>query len=153
MQSLTRMQTLLHDVPGWLEEIPDGETGLGRGPSEWSLKQELGHLLDSAANNHQRMVRAQLEDNPALPDYDGERWVELHDYQSRDWRELIGLWRTLNRQLLAAARAAPASAWSRTCTIADAKPVTLKFVFEDYIEHTIHHLQHMGIKLDDPRTG
>jgi hypothetical protein len=55
--------------------------------------------------------------------------------------------------LLAAARAAPDSAWSRTCTIADSKPLTLKFVFEDYIEHMMHHLQHMGIRMDDWQSG
>ncbi|MGH9504354.1 MAG: DinB family protein [Terriglobales bacterium] len=112
---------ILIEVPRRLEEIPDAKAGLCA-PSEWSPKQELGHLLDSAANNHQQIVRAQLEDQPALPGYDGERWVELHDYQGRDWNELISLWKALNTQLLAAARAVPDSAWSRTCTIADSKP-------------------------------
>ena len=113
----------------------------------------MGHLLDSAANNHQRIVRTQLEDKPAMPGYDGDRWVQLHDYQNRDWRELVGLWKALNQQLLAAAKAVPNSAWSRTCTIADSEPLTLKFVFEDYLEHMMHHLQHMGIQVEDLKTG
>jgi len=62
---------------------------------------------------------------------------------------MIGLWRALNQQLLVAAEAVPNSAWSRTCTIADSQPLTLKFVFEDYIDHMTHHLQHIGIKVDD----
>jgi hypothetical protein len=117
--------------------------------AKWSPKEELGHLLDSAANNHQRIVRAQLEDKPRMPGYDGDAWVELHQYQQRNWQEMIELWRALNEQLFAAAASAPEPAWSRTCTIADSQPLTLKFVFEDYIAHMLHHLQHIGIEIDD----
>jgi hypothetical protein len=88
-----------------------------------------------------------------MPGYDGDRWVQLHDYQNRDWRELVGLWKALNQQLLAAANAVPDPAWSRTCTIADSEPLTLKFVFEDYLEHMMHHLQHMGIQVEDLQAG
>jgi hypothetical protein len=153
MQGLTLLQVLLDQVPARLEEVPSGQREAKPAPSQWSPGQELGHLLDSAANNHQRIVRAQLEDKPAMPGYDGNRWVELHRYQQRDWTELIGLWKALNHQLLAAAKAVPDSAWSRTCTIADSEPLTLKFVFEDYLEHMMHHLQHIGIQVEDLRAA
>jgi hypothetical protein len=148
MQGLPLLKTLLDTMPSRLGKIPSSQAEMP-GSAQWSPKEELGHLLDSAANNHQRIVRAQLEDRPAMPGYDGDRWVELHAYRQRDWRELIGLWQALNRQLLAAAEAVPDSAWSRTCTIADSKPLTLKFVFEDYLDHMMHHLEHLGIRLED----
>ena len=113
MDGLTLLQVLLDQVPARLEKIPSGKREAKPAPSQWSPSQELGHLLDSASNNHQRIVRAQLEDNPAMPGYDGDRWVELHRYQHRNWSELIGLWKSLNQQLLVAAKAVPASAWSR----------------------------------------
>jgi hypothetical protein len=153
MQALTQLQTLLNRVPDRLGNISSEKASLKLDPAQWSPKDELGHLLDSAANNHQRIVRAQLENNPAMPGYDGERWVELHAYHHREWSELITLWKALNTQLLAAARAVPDSEWSRTCTIADSKALTLKFVFEDYLEHMIHHLEHIGIQVDDLKTG
>ena len=153
MQGLTLLQALLDQVPGRLEKIPSDKSGLRPASSQWSPKEELGHLLDSAANNHQRIVRTQVEDKPAMPDYDGDRWVQLHGYQNRDWRELVALWEALNQQLLAAAKSVPDSAWSRTCTIADSKPLTLEFVFEDYLEHMMHHLQHMGIQVEDLKAG
>ena len=84
-----------------------------------------------------------------MPGYEQELWVDLHGYRQRNWRELIDVWRALNRQLLAAAEAVPDSAWSRTCTVAGSEPLTLKFVFEDYIEHMLHHLRHIGIDVDD----
>ncbi len=149
MQSLKHLRTLINEVPPKLSKLPLSQVELKPSPVKWSPKEELGHLLDSAANNHQRIVRTQLEDEPKMPGYDGDAWVELHKYQQRNWQEMIDLWRDLNRQLLAAAEAAPESAWSRTCTIADSLPLTLKFVFEDYIDHMVHHLKHIGVQVND----
>src|SRR5262245_56725331 len=81
-------------LPGRLARIPESQTAAKPGPDKWSAKQELGHLIDSAVNNHQRLVRAQLEDDLALSGYDGERWVEIHNYQERVWSDLIGLWQS-----------------------------------------------------------
>jgi len=100
-------------------------------------------LLDSAANNHQRIVRKLVEDQPAMPGYEQQRWVQVHRYQQRDWRELIDLWTALNRQLLIAVASVTDSGWTRTCTIAGSAPMTLRFVLEDYLAHMSHHLAHI----------
>lgn len=148
MPQLGRMRELLQTVPDKLAKLPKDAVSGKTSPSAWSAKEELGHLLDSAANNHQRIVRAQLEDNPAMLGYEQNRWIVVHDYQNRDWPELIDTWRALNRQLLAAAEGVPAPAWSRTLSVAGAQPVTLEFVFDDYIEHMVHHLRHIAIEVD-----
>ena len=149
MQSLQQLRNLVDQVPERLGRLSTNQARAKPAPSKWSPKEELGHLLDSAANNHQRIVRTQLEDKPKMPGYDGDKWVGLHRYEERRWPELIGLWRALNTQLLVAAEAVPDAAWSRTCTIGDSEPLTLKFVFEDYLDHMIHHLQHIGINVVD----
>jgi hypothetical protein len=149
MQALSSLRDLLQRVPNRLERLPKDAVDTRPTPSSWSPKEELGHLLDSAANNHQRIVRAQLEDHPAMPGYEQNRWVAVHAYQHRDWRELIEVWQALNRQLLAAAEAVPDFAWSRRLTVAGSEPLTLQFVFEDYVTHMLHHLQHIGIEVND----
>ena len=151
MPELNSLRDLLERVPGRLQRLSEDTVATKPTSSNWSPKEELGHLLDSAANNHQRIVRAQLEDNPAMPGYQQNRWVAMHAYQRRDWEELIEIWRALNRQLLAAAEAVPDSAWSRSLTVAGSEPLTLQFVFEDYVAHMLHHLEHIGIKVDDIR--
>jgi len=149
MEALKELRALINEVPPRLSQLSSSQVERKLSTAKWSPKEELGHLLDSAANNHQRIVRAQLEDKPRMPGYDGDAWVELHQYQRRNWQEMIELWRALNQQLLTAAEAAPDDAWSRTCTIADSQPLTLKFVFEDYIAHMLHHLKHVDIEIDD----
>jgi len=148
MKATESLRTLLDQLPGRLQALPLATVGV-KPAGSWSVKEELGHLIDSAANNHQRIVRGQLEDNPAMPGYNGDQWVALHAYQKRDWPELIGRWAALNQQLLAAAEAVPDSAWSRTCTIGGSQPLTLQFVLEDYLHHMKDHLKHMKVEVDD----
>lgn len=152
MKSIAHLRRLIEQVPPRLEKLVGQSVSRKHAPEQWSPKEELGHLLDSAVNNHQRIVRGQLQDNPAMPGYENA-WVDLHRYQQRDWPELITLWIALNRQLLAAAESAPDSAWARTCSVADSGPLTLEFVFVDYIRHMLHHLEHIGIAVNDLRTG
>jgi hypothetical protein len=149
MQTLISLRALLQVVPGRLAKLSEAQANNEPTPSSWSPKEELGHLLDSAANNHQRIVRAQLQDAPVMAGYEQNRWVEIHAYQRRNWDELIKIWEALNLQLLAAAEAVPASAWSRTLTVAGSEPLTLHFVFDDYLVHLRHHLQHIGIETGD----
>ncbi|MGA7081238.1 MAG: DinB family protein [Terriglobales bacterium] len=149
MAALSSLRDLLQRVPGRLERLSREAVESKPTPSTWSPKEELGHLLDSAANNHQRIVRAQLEDKLAMPGYNQNRWVAVNGYQRRDWKELIEVWAALNRQLLAAAESVPDAAWSHTLTVAGSEPMTLQFVFEDYVAHMLHHLQHIGIATDE----
>ena len=153
MPVLNLLRDLVQSVPDRLERLPKNRIETKPTPSNWSPKEELGHLLDSAANNHQRIVRAQFENNPAMPGYEQNRWVAVHAYQRRDWKALIEVWQAMNRQLLAAAEAVPDSAWSRTLTVAGAEPMTLQFVFDDYVDHMLHHLQHIGIETDDIKSS
>jgi DinB superfamily len=145
------LRDLLDIVPSRLEQLPKDKLESKSTLAAWSPKQELGHLLDSAANNHQRIVRAQMEDKPAMPGYEQNRWVKIHAYERREWEELIETWQALNRQLLMAAYSVTESDWSRTLTIADSEPVTLRFVLQDYLAHMLHHLKHIGIDCTDSR--
>jgi nitroreductase len=147
-RAIDNLRALVAVVPVRLAEITGERAATKPAPDSWSPKQELGHLIDSAANNHQRVVRAQLEDNLALPGYDGDQWVELHGYQNREWQDLIELWRSVNSQLLAAAGAAPQHAWSHTLTVGGSKSMTLGFVLEDYVAHMAGHLRHLGVEVE-----
>ncbi|MGB8890007.1 MAG: DinB family protein [Candidatus Korobacteraceae bacterium] len=149
MDTLQQLRASIDRLPARLKTLSSAQVEQKASPESWSPKQELGHLLDSAAKDHEHLVRTQLEDHPAMPDYDGVRWVALHRYQERDWKELVDVWVALNRQLAAVASAIPDSAWSRTCTIGGSEPLTLRFVFDDYVAHMLGHLRHIGVEVDD----
>src|SRR5213080_4540295 len=87
-----------------LRRINDVTASLRPGVDQWSRKETLGHLVDSAANNHQRFVRLQLTSRIDLPGYDGDEWVRVQGYQDRPWSEIIDLWQLYNLQLAAVIR-------------------------------------------------
>ena len=110
-------------------------------PGKWSRKEILGHLVDSASNNHQRFVRAQEGAEMRGPGYAQEHWVAAQDYQGRDWQELIALWEAYNLHISHVIRAIPAARLATPCIIADREPVTLLYVVQDYLDHLRHHLR------------
>ena len=110
-------------------------------PDVWSIKEIVGHLIDSAANNHQRFVRAQQTDAFASPGYEQDTWVRLQGYQDRPWLELIEFWALYNHQLSHVIRRIPEPALGVTCRIGANESVTLSFLVEDYLVHLRHHLK------------
>jgi hypothetical protein len=109
----------------------------------WSQKQELGHLIDSATNNHVRFVRASLEPEFHGPSYDGDGWVARHGYGELPWTMLVDFWERYNRLLVELVARIPEERLSTRCTVGDSAQVTLGFLIEDYIAHMQHHLDHI----------
>lgn len=108
---------------------------------KWSVQEILGHLIDSAANNHQRFVRAQDVDVLAFPKYEQNTWVARQGYQDSPWPQLIDLWRSYNLHLAHVISRIPAEKLSVECRIEPYEPVTLQFLAEDYVVHLEHHLR------------
>lgn len=110
-------------------------------PDRWTIKEVIGHLIDSACNNHQRFVRAQFVTELAFPKYEQNQWVSSQHYNDRDWHELIDLWQCYNRHIAHVMRHVDSKALGVRCVIGSYEPVTLVFLIEDYVVHLKHHLQ------------
>jgi hypothetical protein len=110
-------------------------------PNGWTRKQIVGHLLDSAANNRQRFVRAALDGTYNGPGYAQDAWVELQGYAQQSWETLLGWWQTEHEMLAAIVDRIPAERLAAECVIGGGDPVTLEFVIDDYVRHQRHHLE------------
>src|ERR1700683_2881109 len=106
----------------------------------WSRKQVLGHLIDSASNNHQRFVRAALEGSLEFPGYDQEGSVAVEAVRQMPWPVLSALWASYNRYLSHILAHLPKDTLQAPCRIGSSEPVTLQFLAEDYLVHLVHHL-------------
>ena len=106
----------------------------------WSTKQVVGHLIDSASNNHQRFVRAMIQGALDFPGYDQEGCVRVAAPQTADWGMLVSLWATYNVYLAHVIAQIPESRLEVSCKIGEDKPVTLEFLARDYLAHMVHHL-------------
>ncbi len=115
------------------------------GSDSWSPKQELGHLIDSAANNHVRIVQAALAVASPVPfqTYAQNGWVNLHDYQNLPWTSLVGFWSQFNFFLSELIGKIPEASLEHTGVFGAETPLTLRFLIADYIVHMQHHLDHL----------
>jgi len=116
-------------------------------PQTWSPKEVLGHLIDSAANNHQRVVRAQEADALSLPGYEQNHWVRSQGYNDADWPHLVALWTHFNLHLADVMARIPTDRYSVPCTIGESEPVTLEFMIVDYLSHLKHHMAQIRERL------
>ena len=123
-----------------LRAIAEETASAPRTAGKWSPKQIMGHLIDSALNNHQRFVRAQLSSSLSFPGYTQDAWVNAQHYQERPWADIVTLWAEVNRHLAHVIAHIERHALVTPCTIGQGAPVTLRFVAEDYVRHLHHHL-------------
>jgi len=131
-----------------LKLLQETEATLKPHPNKWSKKEILGHLMDSASNNHQRFVRAQMIDGGVefvFPGYEQDEWVRRQDYNSKPWSELVELWRLFNRHVAHALRSVTDDKLETSCRIGSGGSVTLGFIAEDYLTHMKHHLAQLGV--------
>lgn len=117
---------------------PNRPSGVG-----WSQREELGHLIDSAINNHNRFVGALLANSYEGPGYDQDRWIAVHHYQRMPWTELVDVWHAQNRILPQLIAGIPDTKLATPCRVGSGAPVTLGFLIDDYVLHMQHHLDNV----------
>ena len=136
------LETAVESALVWLRALPEAVLTARPAAGGWTIKEVIGHLVDSAANNHQRFVRAPFVTGEfVFPKYEQNEWVLAQHYNEVPWPELLDLWQRYNRHLAHVIRHVPAESLGTSCRIGPYEPVTLQFLIEDYVVHLQHHLQ------------
>lgn len=137
--SINRLSNIIQFAPPRLSKISEEIMSEKPSPGKWSKKEILGHLIDSATNNHQRFVRAQFELCPEIS-YNPDLWVLFSYYQQMESQQLISFWTIYNRQLLELIKSIPAENMARHVKAGDSVQ-SLAFLITDYVQHLEHHLK------------
>lgn len=134
------IESLIESWRGKLLALDTALTHVRPGPDRWSISEVVGHLVDSACNNHQRFVRAQYSSEFEFPKYEQNEWVAAANYREGNWQSLVELWYHYNRQIAVIIRNIRTSSLSIPCTITPYETCTLGFLVKDYLDHMLHHL-------------
>jgi len=145
------LELTVDDAATWLMTLPEPTVTWRPSPTKWSAKELIGHLIDSAANNHQRFVRAARQDDLIFPGYEQDEWVRVQEYATAPWSEIVTLWRLYNRHIARVMAAIPADVRYRKHDrhnmqqlgwqpFSADKPATLDDLMLDYVLHLKHHL-------------
>ena len=127
----------------FLRGLPVEVITLRRNKQSRTVKQILGHLIDSASNNHQRMVRLQYsKDLLFFPDYrqDNDLWIALQDYQNADWENLIQLWKFYNLHIIQVIKSVDLTKLDSFWCDFEGTNVTLKEMIEGYLDRLYLHI-------------
>ena len=139
-----RLVGIVDSAEASLRQVRDEDSTTPVLKGGWSRRQVLGHLIDSASNNHQRFVRAALQGSLEFPGYDQDGCVRVQSVQEVPWPTLVALWASYNRYLAHVIAHLPAAMLEAPCRIGSGQPVTLGFLVEDYVTHLLHYLGQIG---------
>lgn len=150
MHYVDELRQTVNDVTPRLLALGDA-SATRPAPGKWSPREIIGHLVDSASNNHQRFVRGQLQDDLVFPGYAQEDWVRIGRYQDASWQELVTFWQLFNLQIARVMEGTPEDIRKRPrprhsfdvigVPIKDGEAATLEHVMSDYVVHLQHHLR------------
>jgi hypothetical protein len=143
-KTLVRWSRLIHEASVQLR-VSEFVVRMQTPKGGWSRKETLGHLIDSASNNHQRFVRAQLEEELHFPAYEQEGWARTQHCEELPLTDLVDLWVAYNRLLVHIASRIPEDKLGRRVWVGCDDPVTLQFLVTDYLDHMEHHLGQLGV--------
>ena len=116
-----------------------------------SIKQLLGHLIDSASNNHQRMIRLQYNSELVFPDYrqDNDRWIAIQNYQDANWPNLVQLWKYFNLHMIQVIQSTDNSRLQNQWKDFEGTSVTLDQMIVGYLDHVNLHMNEIQELIDN----
>ena len=138
-----QLRAMIEAAKPRLLSIPESLASEKPYPDKWSRKEILGHLIDSAANNHQRIVRMQEAKDIGAFTYSQQHWVQAQSYQAERWQDLVEFWCRYNTHLAHILGHVDPGSLSHVCDMGYSKPASLEFVITDYLSHLEHHLEQM----------
>lgn len=138
-QALAQLTLIVEKAPSMLTQISEEKMSEKPAPNKWSKKEIIGHLVDSATNNHHRFVCGQFEAIPEIR-YDQNGWNKYSFYQQIDSKQIILFWTIYNSQLIELIKRIPTDNLKRQVKVGD-NLLTIEYLFIDYVEHLEHHLK------------
>ncbi len=110
-----------------------------------TIKQVIGHMVDSASNNIHRIVHLQNLGSPLqFPNYaiqgNNDRWITIQAYQNEDWKDLVCHWKYSNLHIVHVIKNVDPSNLDNFWDASDEEFVSLKEMILDYLRHLELHL-------------
>jgi len=122
------------------KNLDDKFCSINLSKDKWSLKEIIGHLIDSASNNHQRFIRLQLTEELDFPDYHYS-WIEIEKFNKMKFIDILSLWKNYNILLGHLIKNVKKEALKNFWNNED-KKLTLEFIMTNYLKHLKEHINH-----------
>ena len=143
------LNRLINDWEARLIALPNHIVSDRKNKQHRTVKQILGHLVDSASNNTHRIIHLQYQQSPLqYPNYatngNNDRWIAIQNYQDEDWTALVNLWKYSNQHIIHVINNVDTSKLGNTWQNAENSYVSLKDIIMDYYRHLKLHLDEIN---------
>jgi hypothetical protein len=122
-------------------------------PGEWTVAQNVHHLVDSHLNSYVRCKLIATEERPTFRPYDQDRWAALPDAAQADLTDSLAILRHLHARWATFWDALGADDWARVGFHPESGAVTLADQLRLYAEHGEGHLDQIARTLAAGRRG
>ena len=148
-QICDELGTLISEWEEKLVTLPERTITNRKNSQDRSIRQIIGHMVDSATNNTHRVIHMHYTQSPVdYPDYanlgNNDRWIAIQNYQEEDWKELVQLWSSVNRHMVHLIQQVDESKLNQIWTSALKERVTLGEMITDYPRHFKLHLNEIS---------
>ncbi len=141
-------QELIKLIDEWepiLSHLPEDILMKRRNSQNRTIKQILGHMIDSASNNTHRIIHLQNQPGPlSFPDYanlgNNDKWIAIQNYQDGNWDHLVQLWKYSNLHIVHVISNVSEDKLDNIWVNALNEAISLKAMIIDYLRHFKLHL-------------
>jgi hypothetical protein len=118
--------------------LSESEASMTHAPYTWTIKQVLGHLIDTERIFADRFHRIACGEEQALPGYEQNDYVKNLDYDVVSLSSLLDEFELCRKANLLLFRRIPEVCWERQGT-ASGHPVTIRALAFMMVGHVIYH--------------
>jgi hypothetical protein len=147
---------ILSEVENWEEifrQLPDGLISVRQNKQGRTVRQILGHLIDSASNNTHRIIHLQYQESPLIfPNYatngNNDRWIAIQNYQEENWHNMVQLWKYSHLHLVHVIINVNPDKLDNEWIAGPQKTVILRDMITDYLRHFKLHLDEIRLLIN-----
>lgn len=127
-------------------------TGIRISDDKWTLREIIGHLIDSASNNHQRFVRLKLSTELEFPDYENGEWLQIQNHNDMKFSDLLLLFYYYNKLMVNIILNIDEKSLNNRWNVSwdeNSSFITLEKLAVHYVEHIKIHVSHFKERLNE----
>lgn len=148
--------SLIEEWEPRLLQLSEQSTFEKRNSQNRSVKQIVGHMVDSASNNRHRFVHLQYQESPLrYPNYaingNNDRWIAIQNYEGENWSDLVHLWKYSNMHVVHVIRNVDSGKLENKWYYDEDTQVSLKEMIIDYLSHLQLHLDEINALISEER--
>lgn len=132
------LSSQINDTLALLRSIPEERAGFRYEPGKWSIKELIGHLIDSERIFSYRALRFARDDKTALPGYEQDDYVRSGSFDDRALEDLAAEFASVRQATVLLFKHLNGEAWTRRGS-ANESEVSVRALAHIIAGHELHH--------------